>query len=158
MRRRFPTLICWLTLCAVAGFAATERSAVGTWKLDPAKSSYANMPAPKYEQLVVKTDEPGALKWTLLGAASNGVSYTSSYDGPVDGQYHPIASSEAADTIAYTRMANGGVKWTMKDKAGKVMETGSSHLSADGTTLTVKGTVEGLKGKSDFVSVFTRMP
>ena len=158
-RSFFAALITFLllTMFAIVGSAATSRSAVGTWKLDIAKSSFRNMPAPKAERLMVTTDEPTMLKWRLIGASPDGKTYTSSYDGPVDGKEHPLMSSEAGSMVAYTRTSDGGVKWTMKGKNGEVVETGSSHLSADGGILTLRGTTQGPSGKSDFVSVFTRV-
>jgi hypothetical protein len=146
-----------LTVFAIVATAATSRSAAGTWKLDVAKSSFRNMPAPKAEQLVVTTDEPTMLKWRLIGASPDGKTYTSSYDGPIDGKEHPLMSSEAGSMIAYARTADGGVKWTLKDKNGAVIETGSSRLSADGSTLTLRGTTQGASGKADFISVFARV-
>jgi len=160
MRRSFlPVLIALslLTLFTVAASAVTGKSAVGTWKLDVGRSSFANMPVPRAERLVVSTDEPTMLKWRLIGASSNGMTYTSAYDGPIDGSEHALTSSEVGGMIAYSRMSDGGVKWTLKDKSGEIVETGSSHLSADGNTLTLRGTTQGPKGESNFVSVFTRV-
>jgi hypothetical protein len=155
---RVTMLVSWLLmLCAVPVFAKSSgKSAVGTWKLDTNKSSYNNVPAPKFEQLVVATDEPKALKWALSGATADGKTYNSSYDGPIDSQYHPVVSSEGQETVAYTRTPDGGVKWTVKDKSGEVIETGISQLSADGNTLTLKGILNGPNGKGNFVSVFTK--
>jgi hypothetical protein len=145
-----------LTMLSIVTSAATGKSAVGTWKLDAAKSSFGSMSAPKFEQLVVATDSSSSLKWTMNGASSDGKTYTSSFDGPTDGKEHSFMSSQGGSTIAYTRIP-GGVKWTVKDTNGAVIETGSSHLSADGDTLTLRGTTQGPSGKSDFVSVFTKV-
>jgi hypothetical protein len=146
-----------LTMLSIMASAATGKSAIGTWKLDAAKSSFGSMSAPKFEQLVVATDSSSSLKWTMNGASSDGKTYTSSFDGPTDGKEHSFMSSQGGSKIAYTRIAGGGVKWTVKGKNGAVIETGSSHLSADGDTLTLKGTTQGPSGKSDFVSVFTKV-
>lgn len=157
-RRIFrAALLTVLALCAVIASAeAGAKSAVGTWKLDTAKSSFGNMPTPKFEQLVVTTDDPDALKWSLTGSTSDGKTYSSSFDGPIDGTYHSIVSSEGENSVAYTRTPSRGVKWSIKDKSGNVFETGSSHLSADGNTLTFRGTAQTSKSKTDFVSVFTK--
>lgn len=145
-----------LTLCVAAVAATSGNSAVGTWKLDTSKSSYGTLPTPKFEQLVVTTDAADALAWKLTGAMADGKTFTVSFDGPIDGQYHPIVGSQDDHEIAYTRIPDGGIKWTVRTKSGYVFETGSSHLSADGSTLTRTGTVQGREGKSEFVSVFTR--
>ncbi|MGA2905863.1 MAG: hypothetical protein ABSD98_18715 [Candidatus Korobacteraceae bacterium] len=148
--------VCLLTLAAVDASAATSRSTVGTWKLDVAKSSYGNMPAPKFEQLVIMTDKADALKWNLKGLSADGKSFVSLYDGPIDGNYHPLTSNRTGSTVAYTRTASG-VQWTTKDKSGAVIETGSGQLSSAGDTLTIKGTVMGPGGEQDFISVFQRV-
>jgi hypothetical protein len=145
-----------LALCVVAFAASPGNSAVGTWKLDTSKSSYGTMPAPKFEQLVVTTDSSDALAWKLTGAMADGKTFTVSFDGPIDGQYHPIVGSQDDHEIAYTRIPGGGMKWTVRTKSGYIFETGSSHLAADGNTLTRTGTVQTREGKNEFISVFTR--
>src|SRR5271166_5630684 len=87
-----------LALCVVAFAASSGKSSVGTWKLDLSQSSYKGttkgMTTPTFEQLVVTTDEPGALKWNLVGAGADGTSWTSSYDGPIDGKYHRVVRGD----------------------------------------------------------------
>lgn len=146
---------CWLTLTAMSAAAASSRSTAGTWKLDVAKSSYGKMPAPKLELLVVTTDQPNAVAWKLTGASADGKTYISMYNGPIDGRYHPLTSSEPGDTVAYTRTA-AGVQWVTKDKNGTVISQGINELSPDGKTLIIKGTAQGPKGRESFVSVFER--
>jgi hypothetical protein len=145
-----------LTLSVVAASAASSRSAVGTWKLDLAKSSYAQMAAPKAEKLVVMVDASAAVKWILTGASSDGKSYVSTYDGAIDGKDHPLGNSTAGNTVAYTRTASG-LEWVVKDKSGAIIETGASRLSADGNTLTLKGTTQEPGGKGSYTSVFERV-
>lgn len=141
---------------ATVALAVSGKTAVGTWKLDLKKSSYQNMPAPKFEQLVILTDDQNSTKWSLKGIGADGKSYISSYDGPIDGKDHPMMSSESGSAVAYTRVASGGLQWTVKDKSGAVIETGSGELSPDGNTLTLKGTTRGPSGRSEFTSVFLR--
>jgi len=158
-RRNYGILItglCLLTLAVIVADAATSRTAQGSWKLDVAKSSYEKMQAPRYEKLVVMNDKPDAIKWLLTGASADGKTYVSSYDGPVDGKARPFGNSEIGNTIAYKRSA-GALEWTVKDKSGAVLETGASQLSADGNTLTLKGTTQQPSGKANYLSVFDRI-
>ena len=144
-------------LCSIPLFAKTlSRNAVGSWKLDTAKSSYGSAPAPKSEELVVTTDTWDALKWSMSGTAADGKSYTESYDGPIDGQYHPLTGSGPATTVAYRRASIGVLHWTMKDSSGAVVETGHAMVSADEKTLVLKGTMTGPNGKSKFKSVYMK--
>ena len=164
MSRRALTaaqVVLLLVLLVIAGFAQSSgSSSVGTWKLDLSRSSFKGeakgMTPPAYEQLVVTTDEPGALKWKLVGAGADGSSWSSSYDGPIDGKYHPLVRGDGERTIAYTRVP-GGLTWIEKDGSGKVFRIGSNHLSADGNTLTIQGTMQQANGRAEFVSVFTRV-
>jgi hypothetical protein len=134
----------------------SNQSAVGTWKLDVAKSSYGNMAAPSFEQLVITSDDVDAYKWSMVGTEGHGHTYASSYDGPIDGKDHPIKSSEAATMIAYTRTASGSVRWVVKDNAGTTVETATRSLSPDGKTMTIKGTAT-FSGGANFVSVFDKV-
>lgn len=155
--RTFSFVALWL-IAATLTAVASGRSAVGTWKLDASKSSYGTLPAPKFEQLVITADSSDTLAWKLTGAMGDGRTFTVSFDGPTDGQYHPIVGSNEDHEIAYTRIAGGGMKWSVRTKSGHIFEMGSSHLSADGNTLTRTGTIETREGRSDFVSVYTREP
>jgi len=152
-----PTLVAslLLSLGAVAAFARAT-NALGSWNLDLKKSSYGSVPAPKSEEMTITTDTRDALAWSLKGMTADGKSYTESYDGPIDGQYHPLASDEGGMTVAYTRAPKGNVTWTIKDKTGTVFETGSAMVSANGKTLKLKGTMQGPNGKSNFVSVYKK--
>lgn len=136
---------------------AADHSAAGTWKLNPQKSSFGSQPAPKFEQLVVTTDNPGAVKWNIKGVMADGKSYIMSYDGPVDGAAHHMMSSMGQDSVAYTRTPSG-LTWTVKDKEGKIVERASSQLSADGNMLTIIGVTEDAAGKNKFLAIYNRQP
>jgi len=161
MRRNclaLSVLAFWLVIAASLTAYGANRSAVGTWKLDTSKSSYGTLPVPKYEQLVITTDTSETLAWKLTGAMADGKTFSVSFDGPTDGQYHPIVGSKDDHEIAYTRIPSGGMKWSVRTKSGYVFETGTSHLSADDNTLTRTGTVQTREGRSEFVSVYTKEP
>lgn len=149
-------LLILITLPAFARTEAAGKSAVGSWTLDASKSSFGNMPVPRFERMVVSKDEPAAIKWNITGTTPDGKSYTESYDGPVDGKDHKIMSTDGPSMAAYTRTADGGLQWTIKDAKGSVIETGAGQLSPDGKTLTLKGTMEGPNGKANFTAVYNR--
>jgi hypothetical protein len=149
-------LLTWASLGAFGWVEGSTHSAVGTWKLDPARSSAGNMPLPKFEQLVITTDDPNAMKWSVKVVSADGKSSIESYDGPTDGKDHPMMSSNGASTIAYNRTSDG-VQWVMKDRTGATIEAASGELSADGKTLTIKGELHVPKGTVNFVSVYNRV-
>jgi hypothetical protein len=149
--------VCFGMLVSIGASAAENssgQSAVGKWKLDLAKSSFSNNP-PTFEQLVVFTDDVNAVKWFMTGTEGHGATYTSSYDGPVDGKDHPMKSSETKTMIAYTR-TGGGLHWVAKDKDGVVIETATRFISPDGKTMTIKGTGKYPNGEIRFISVFEK--
>jgi hypothetical protein len=152
------TCVGLLMLIALNAFARTEsagKSAVGTWKLDLSRSTFSNTTAPKFEQLVVNTDDADHLKWNLKGVMPDGKSYIESYDGPIDGKDHKIVSINGSFTAAYTRSSTG-VQWVTKDANGNVVETGAGQVSPDGKTLVLKGTMTSPNGKVTFTAVYNR--
>lgn len=151
-------LLTFISLSAFARVADDGKSAVGTWRLDLGRSSFGSMPAPKFEQLVVNTDDADHLKWNVKGILPDGKSYIESYDGPIDGKEHEIRAlvANGSATAAYTRMPSGGVQWVIKDAKGSVVETGTGQLSPDGKTLTLRGTMTGSQGTTNFVAVYNR--
>ena len=163
MQRRITAVTrvgaCVLLLMAASALAAdanSSKSAVGTWILNPTKSHFENMPAPRLERLRVVKDDEKTLAWTLAGAGADGKPYHQEYDGPTDGSYHPIKGGENPSTVAYTR-TNSVTTWVVKDKAGAIIETGSGSVSPDGRTLTLKGTLKTPQGEANFTSVYDRV-
>jgi hypothetical protein len=149
---------CLLLVMAASAFAAdanSSKSAVGNWILNPTKSHFQNMLAPKMERLRVPKDDATGLKWSLTGADPDGKGYHQEYDGPTDGSYHPIKGAQNPSTVAYTR-AGSVTNWVVKDETGAIIETGSGSVSPDGRTLTLKGTRKTPQGESQFTSVYDR--
>ncbi len=148
--------LCLLSVSAFGWVEGSAKSAVGTWTLDPARSSMGNMPLPKFEQLVITTDEPNTLKWNVKLVSADGKSTIESYDGPIDGKDHPMMTSNGGNTIAYNRTPTG-VQWVIKDRTGATLEVASGQVSPDGKTLTIKGEAHLPKGTVNFVSVYNRV-
>ena len=141
---------------AFANSLPVRNSAVGTWKLDLSKSRFGNMTAPKFEQMVITTDDVDYLKWNLKGVMPDGKTFVEFYDGPIDGKDHKIALINGSSVAAYSRTA-AGVQWITKDKNGSVIESGAGVLSPDGKTLTLKGTMTTPSGKGNFTAVYNRV-
>lgn len=150
--------VCLLLVMAASAFAADanpSKSAVGNWILNPAKSHFENTAAPRMARLRVSKDDEAGLKWSLTGADADGKGYHEEYEGPTDGTYHPIKGAQNPKTVAYTR-AGSFTSWVVKDETGATIETGSSSVSPDGRTLTLKGTMRTPQGESQFTSVYDR--
>ncbi len=149
-------LLLVLAASAFAADANSANSAVGSWILNPVKSHFENMSAPRMERLRILKDDGKVLSWSLSGFGADGKDIREEYDGPTDGSYHPITGGESVSTAAYTK-SGSATNWTIKDKTGAIVETGSGHLSADGLTLTLKGTLKTPQGESKFTSVYDRV-
>lgn len=132
-----------MSVVASGPVLAQSNSSIGTWKLNLAKSKYVNIAAPKSETRTVEAQGNGA-KYTYEGVAADGsriaYSFTTNYDGK-DSKISGVGFPNGADTIAGTRV-NANTVTSSSKKAGVVVQTTRSVVSADGmvTTLTAKGT------------------
>jgi hypothetical protein len=138
----FVTVIA-LSLIAPGLLLAQSNSALGTWKLNVAKSKFVNVPTPQSETRTVEAQGSGA-RYTFEGVTGDGSkiawSFTTNYDGK-DSPISGVGAPNGGDTDALKRVdANTTVGTTKKD--GKVVQTTTAVVSSDGkvTTLTSKGT------------------
>ena len=125
---------------------AQSNPALGTWKLDLAKSKYSPAgTAPKSDVLIYEAQGDG-VKVSSNGVAWDGsriaFSFTTNYDG-TDSAVSGTGFPNAADTIAVKRIDSNTSTATGK-KAGKVVYTRRLVVSKDGKvmTITAKGTDE----------------
>ena len=129
----FATTLLLVALALNVSAAAADQQS-GTWKLNPAKSTYIPGPAPK--SITVKIDsDADNIKLTSDGIDAAGnpthVEYTAKYDG----KDYPITGVPNADTVAVKRIDVSTVQSTIK-KADQVVMTVTSVLSKDGKTRT----------------------
>jgi hypothetical protein len=134
-----------LSLVSSGLLLAQSMPQAGTWKLNVAKSKYANGNAPKSEIRKVVPQGDGA-KYTFKGVAADGspIDYTfvTHYDGK-DAPISGVGSSFGADTIAVTRPDARTTIGTDK-KAGKAMGTLKVVVSEDGkVTMSTTTTPDG---------------
>jgi hypothetical protein len=123
----------------------------GTWNLDIAKTDFGNSAAPKSVTLTL-TGTRISRKWTQVTVGTNGKSQTRSYDRATDNRYYPITGSPDGSTFAY--MTDGS--FAVKDKSGKVVQTTTYSLSADGSTMTLQSTRHSPHGEETHVAVFQK--
>jgi len=126
-----------LSLAGSSLLLSQTNPALGTWKLNLAKSKYVNAQAPKNESRTVEA-QGNAVKYTYEGVAADGskiaFSFATNYDGkdsPISGVGYP----DGADTIAITRVDANTTKASAK-KAGKLAVTTTSVVSDDGKVTT----------------------
>ena len=146
-----------VALVAVAATVSIARAQsdpiVGTWKLNLAKSKYT-VGAPKSATLVITAAGKGfkvSANAVLADGASRKIEYTSMYDG-MDAA---VTGSPDYDTVAIKKTAEGSSG--ERKKAGKVVQTFTRNVSADGKTMTTttKGT-NAAGQKVDNVQVYDK--
>jgi hypothetical protein len=141
----FVAVLMLAAVAAMPSFAA-DNPALGTWKLNVAKSKYVGSPAPKELTRVLEADGDG-VKYTFTGTTSDGKAISYGFTTKLDGSDSAITGSapNGVDTAALKKVSAN--RWTVKQKkGGKVLSTGSVIVSKDGktTTVTIKGkTSEG---------------
>jgi hypothetical protein len=140
---------------SVAARAQTTDPYVGTWTLDVAKSTYKPGPAPKSTTVVVEAAGKG-LKVSVDAVGADGTPMKWGYTSMRDGKDAPVTGNPNYDTVALTQSTPTTATAIYK-KAGKVVITSKSSVSADGKTLTLTSTGTDPKGQAvNNVSVYTR--
>ena len=132
-----------LILISYGLLTAQSNPALGTWKLNVAKSKYVGTPAPKSNTTTITAQGDG-VKVSVEGVAGDGSRIAYSYMTNLDGKDSAISGVGAPggeDTIAVKRVDANTTTSTAK-KAGKVTATTRTVISKDGKvrTVTAKGT------------------
>ena len=129
---------------------------IGTWKLNVAKSTFSPGPAPKSGTTKIEAAGAGA-KLVVDQAQADGAARHWEFTANYDGKDVPIVGNNPdADTVARTRV-NANTVETISKKAGKVVTTQQSTVSADGKTRTVTTKGVNAAGKTvNNVAVYER--
>jgi hypothetical protein len=126
---------------ASAASAATATDpAIGTWKLNVAKSKFGAGPAFQSQTRSYAAADDG-LKLTFSGVAADGSSVSGESTYKYDGKDYPISGSPSFDTLAVTRVNSHTAK-SIQKKAGKTVGSTLRTVSKDGSVMTLvsKGT------------------
>jgi len=144
------------TALAGALVAQAADPQIGSWQLNVAKSTFSPGPAPKSGTTKIDPAGPGA-KVVVEQTAADGTVRNWEFANSYDGRDVPITGNNPdADTVARTRISANVVE-TISKKAGKVVATQQSTVSADGKTRTV--TTKGVNAagqKINNVAVYER--
>ncbi len=145
--RRIVGAVCMLMLAGAPSLAQNNPSKltsggawpsrVGVWKLNVAKSQWADQTkAEKSVTLKVTRGDDKGIAWTATGIDASGKVFHESYSGPNDEKDHPMMEGGVA-TAAYTSTGDE-VIGTFKDAKGQVVANNHSWISSDGNTMTIK--------------------
>jgi|SRR5215510_12403434 len=155
MKRRSPA-VAVTALIALVGFSLTvavraqaPKELFGTWKLNPAKSTYSPGPPPK-NMTIVYSPAGFGMRIVVDVVPAQGAPQHWEMKPMYDGADHPVTGNPDADTISIKRISDTKGESTFK-KNGKVMAVNVRTLAADGRTLTIesKGTTADGKPRHD---------
>jgi hypothetical protein len=93
--------------------------AIGTWKLNVAKSKYTPGPTPKSATLTYEETADG-IKRTGESVDADGKTTSFEYTAKFDGKDYPITGSDLYDAISLKRINEQTAEGTLK-KSGKVV-------------------------------------
>jgi hypothetical protein len=142
---------------ALPGLLAAADPAIGTWKLNVAKSKYTPGPAPKSGTVVYEARGAGIRRsGQTIGA--NGETSSWEYSANYDGKDYPLKGHPAADTIAVNRVDEYTTEATLK-KNGQVVSTARRVVSKDGKTMTITSKGRNAQGQpAQTTAIYDRQP
>jgi hypothetical protein len=117
-----------------AGFAQSNPW-IGTWNTNLAKSTFSPGPPPRGPQTFTFQTEGQGHRMTIEGIDAQGNPQKLVLTRIDDGKPHPITGNPAFDAEAF-KTVNDSTVWIIRTKAGKVVSTTMSVMSADGKTFT----------------------
>jgi hypothetical protein len=129
-----------------AVFAQSD-PAIGTWKLNVAKSKY-NPGAPPKSQTITITAAGNGITVMSRGTDSAGKPLATDYTVAFDGKDVPVKGSPSYDMTSAKRI-DANTTELIRRKAGKVVQTARRVVSADGKTMTITTTVVNESGEKN---------
>jgi len=137
--------VLWL---AAASFLHAADPALGTWKLNVAKSKYSPGPVPKSANVTFEASGD-AVKRTGEQIAADGKKSSLSYTAKMDGKFYPVTGSDLYDEISIKKIDDHNTEATMK-RAGKLVANAKRSISSDGKSMTI--TISGTNAKGEKVN------
>lgn len=146
-------------LLAIGGFTqpvlAQGDPAVGSWRLNVAKSRYSPGPAPKSQTITI-TAAGNGIRVSAKGVDGDGKATSTEYTASYDGKDVPVMFNLVYDSTSLKRI-DANTSELVRRKAGKVVQTARRVISTDGTTMTITTSGVDEKGrKVDNVAVYDR--
>jgi hypothetical protein len=142
---------------ATAGRLLAQTPALGTWKLNVAKSKYTPGPAPKSMTRTVES-AGDKVKYTFQGVAADGSKVAYTFTVAFDGKDYPITGPGApggADAIAIQQNSSGSYEAILK-KAGKPILISRVQVSKDANSTTISQSSADGKGAINNQMVFEK--
>ena len=122
-----------LLALATAALAVGIDPVLGTWKLNPAKSSYKPGPAPKSQIRVYQATREGT-RVSVTTVNANGTTTVFQFDSNGDGKDYPVTGESDADAVSMRKVTDLISESTLKH-GDKVIASVLREISEDGKTM-----------------------
>ena len=142
-------LFCTIVVVSAASAQTKDDPALGTWKLNVAKSTFTPGPPIKGDTRSYEVNDEG---WLIVTTETiqpdgrkTGVRFAAKFDGkayPQIGRFAPTVT-----LITYEPVDARTLKYTQRDSSGKVNSTNTRTVSADGKTMTIEQKSTDDKGR-----------
>lgn len=126
-----------LAICALAIGAAQTPTFTGRWKLNPAKSSWGNKPAPVAVTIDIE-DRGQTLKYSGIVVDTHGENREFEFAGAADGKEYPAVRASGEGKVVLERVGPYAILASFKTYDGSVVERTRMSLSRDGKVLTYR--------------------
>ena len=155
MHTLIKTLLVGAIFAVASGVASAADPAIGTWKLNLAKSTFSPGPAPKSQTRSYAESADGTAL-TVKTTTADGKESTYTLTFKADGKPYPGMGNPDFDMVSVSQVGPSTVHST-QTKGGKTVGSGVRTVSKDGKTLTFKqkGTHAGGEKYND-VSVYDK--
>jgi len=156
MKRALIAVVVLMVSSSLVVFAdGPSKVMLGTWKLDPAKSTYSPGPAPK-SQIGKLEDADGALKVVSDRIEADGRMTHFEYTAKLDGKDYPVKGDAGRDAVSVKKIDDYTLEISNK-KGGKVTTTIRAVYAKDGKSRVETGTGTDAQGrKVENVTRWTR--
>lgn len=138
------TIFLSVALSLAAGALCFASPAMGTWKLNEAKSKFA--PGSAKNQTVVYAAAGESVKVTVDGVDKDSKPAHNEWTGKFDGKDYPVTGDPSSDMRSYKQIDANTLELTVK-KDGKVVVSGRVVMAADGKSRTVTTSGTDAAGK-----------
>jgi hypothetical protein len=156
-QQRFSVASVLACLAVLSVFLAAQADpAIGTWKLNTAKSTYVPGPLPKSNTVTIVAVASGyhvTAKGEDAAGQPTGIDYTVTFDG----KDSPVKGAPAYNTTSLKRI-DASTTEQIRKKEGKTVQTATRKISADGKTMTVTTRGKDESGRTlNTVAVYDRV-
>ena len=146
-----------LSLAAASAAWADDAPFTGRWRWNRTQSTIqTGMPLPKDIVTDIATASRARIAWSVTVTDPTDKPHVQKFDGPADGQPHPVQGSDDGTTAAFT-IANGALQAVFRNPAGQ-SDTVSCTVSPDHKMMTCKGSVsDGKSPPETYTDVYDRL-